>query len=279
MDSRHKCKLCSRSFTNGRALGGHMKAHLATLPLPPKPQTLTHSSFSYSSSSDSEQETLKEDDSLSYGLRENPKKTVRATDPEDRESETESKNPTRQRSKRNRKSTMLKLSFVVSTPLNAEPEPVSSVSDTSPEEDVAMSLMMLSRDKWNVATNAGPPQRSKRCCTGSETKLKKLRGKHLCHTCCKSFRSSRALGSHRTICCRQEEAQHQNNNNSIKVFECPFCYKVFGSGQALGGHKRSHLIPSSSSTVNDSIKLKQSFIDLNLPAPAEEDDLSVVSDA
>ncbi|XP_014507870.1 zinc finger protein ZAT4 [Vigna radiata var. radiata] len=281
MDNRHKCKLCSRSFTNGRALGGHMKAHLASLPLPPKPQTLTHSSsFTYSSSSDSQQHHLKEQDSLSYALRENPKKTFRVTDPEDRESETESKNPTRQRSKRNRKSAMLKLSFVVSTPLITEPEPVSSVSDTSPEEDVAMSLMMLSRDTWNVVTNAGPPQRSKRRCTGSETKLKKLRGKYLCHTCGKAFRSSRALGSHKTICCRQVEAQNQNNdNNSIKVFECPFCYKVFGSGQALGGHKRSHLIPSSSSTVNDSLKFKQTFIDLNMPAQPEEDDLSVVSDA
>lgn len=266
---RHKCKLCSRSFSNGRALGGHMKAHLATLPLPPKPH-------SYSSSSDSEQE--QEQESLNYALRENPKKSFRVADPEDRESETESRNPTRQRSKRNRKSTMPKLT----PPPHPEPEPLSSVSDTSPEEDVAMCLMMLSRDTWqeHKLANAGPPKT--RCSSGSEIKLKnKVRSKHLCHACHKSFRSSRALGSHRTLCSPRQEAQNNSiiSNNNIKVFECPFCYKLFGSGQALGGHKRSHLIPSSSSTVNHSVKLKQSFIDLNLPAPAEDDDLSVVSDA
>ncbi|TKY55453.1 Zinc finger protein ZAT9 [Spatholobus suberectus] len=291
---RHKCKLCSRSFSNGRALGGHMKAHLATLPLPPKPQTLftASASFSYSSSSDSEQE----EKALIYGLRENPKKSVKLADPEfpplapdtasvvqDRESETESKNPTRQRSKRTRKSTVPKLGFAASTPPHAEPEPVSSVSDTSPEEDVAMCLMMLSRDTWKATNNAGPAQRSKRPCSGSEIKLKRVRGKHLCDNCRKAFRSSRALGSHRSVCCPREEGENNNNNNNnnnnTKVFECPFCYKVFGSGQALGGHKRSHLIPSSSSVVNDSLKSKQSFIDLNLPAPAEDDNLSVVSDA
>lgn len=278
MEERHKCKLCSRSFTNGRALGGHMKAHLATLPLPPKITSFTCASFSCSSSSSSDsehEETLKqEQESLIYGLRENPKKSFRVADPEfspfdtasvvqDRESETESKNPTRQRSKR-KSSTMLRLSFV------SEPEPVSSVSDTSPEEDVAMCLMMLSRDTWHVPTNALPPHTSNTRCTGSQ--IKKVRGKHLCDNCGKAFRSSRALASHRSIC-------QKNNNHNNKVFECPFCYKVFGSGQALGGHKRSHLMISSSSTANDSVKFKESFIDLNLPAPAEEDDLSVVSDA
>lgn len=238
-----------------------MKAHLASLPLPLPPKL--HSCFS---SSDSEQE---------QSLRENPKKTLRILDPEDRESETESnKNPTRQRSKRNWKSTMPKLSLG-----HPEAEPLSSVSDTSPEEDVAMCLMMLSRDTWQQHKHANAATPKRRCSSGSEIK-KNVRGNHLCHKCHKSFRSSRAFGSHRNVCCPREEGQNNyNNNRSTKVFECPFCYKVFGSGQALGGHKRSHLIPSSSSTVNDSVKLKHSFIDLNLPAPAEDDDLSVVSDA
>ncbi|KAJ1390099.1 Zinc finger C2H2-type [Sesbania bispinosa] len=199
---RHKCKLCSRTFANGRALGGHMKAHLATLPLPPKPEP-------FNELADPE-----------FSLAPDTGFVV-----QDRESETESKNPTRQRSKRNRKSSLMgsqnqnleskkpKLSFMVSTPPppSTEPEPLSSVSDTSPEEDVAMCLMMLSRDKW------------------------------------------------------------RRKNNGVEVEQ---------QGQALGGHKRSHLIPSSSSIANvDSVRLKESFIDLNLPAPLEEDDLSVVSDA
>ncbi|TKY70827.1 Zinc finger protein ZAT9 [Spatholobus suberectus] len=279
---RHKCKLCSRTFANGRALGGHMKAHLATLPLPPKPQPLPEdsASFSFNSSSEHHEEAATDEKALIYGLRENPKKCFRLADPEfdtgsvvqDRESETESKNPTRRRSKRTRRPANSeepkrpKLSFMES------PEPASSVSDTSPEEDVAMCLMMLSRDRWSRSVvNNDVVVQEEEGVRSLEIKSGRVRGKHQCHSCGKTFRSSRALGSHRSIC--------EGSGNDSKIFECPFCAKVFGSGQALGGHKRSHLMPSSSSNVNDSTKLKESFIDLNLPAPPEDDDLSVLSDA
>jgi hypothetical protein len=329
---RHKCKLCSRTFGNGRALGGHMKAHLATIKSQ-KQQFTQFSSFS-SSESESEQE---EKTLINYVLRENPKKSLKIADPEfsfipdqtesvivqDRESETESKNnPTRQqRSKRNRKqnnnnsnnnnqnfqerkkskSSFMMLTTTPPPPSFNDQEPVSSVSDTSPEEDVAMCLMMLSRDKWSREMNINNVVEEEDE-EGSVEKiskvklLKRVRGKHLCENCRKSFRSSRALGSHRSVCCRNEAKNANGNRNDDKIFECPFCFKVFGSGQALGGHKRSHLmIPSSSnSTANvnananadadadgdASVRFKESFIDLNLPAPLEEeDDLSVVSDA
>ncbi|XP_020217928.1 zinc finger protein ZAT9 [Cajanus cajan] len=270
---RHKCKLCSRTFSNGRALGGHMKSHLATLPLPPKPQPCNSSSWEDEDEDEDEEKAL-----IYYGLRENPKKCFRLADPEfdtgsvvqDRESETESKNPTGRRSKRTRRPANLdqpkrpKLSFMESP----EPPALSSVSDTSPEEDVAMCLMMLSRDRWinnttHVNVNAVAAQGS------DEIKLTRVRGNHhRCHGCHKTFRSSRALDSHTSVC------QGLGNHNN-KIYQCPFCSKVFGSGQALGGHKRSHLVPSSSSNL----QLKESFIDLNLPAPADEDDLSVLSDA
>ncbi|BBH03122.1 C2H2-like zinc finger protein [Prunus dulcis] len=91
----------------------------------PKTQQLTESASSSSSSSGEEpepeqeqklQEEEEEEKGLVYGLRENPKRSFRLADPEfsfavdagsviqDRESETESKNPTRRRSKRNRRS-------------------------------------------------------------------------------------------------------------------------------------------------------------------------------
>ncbi|XP_057737198.1 zinc finger protein ZAT9-like [Arachis stenosperma] len=309
---RHRCKLCSRTFANGRALGGHMKAHLATLPLPPKPHQPPPQpqplSFEYSSSSSSSSESEHDDDDdeeKGYGLRENPKRSFRVADPEfsfpaaddatvvvqDRESETESKNKptrTRRRSNRTRKSSIINLtnkrtklmSFMESPASIATEaaEPVSSVSDTSPEEDLAMCLIMLSRDKWRKTSVEEE----------EEMKLKNkkvLRGKHhhhhrlQCDKCGKTFRSSGALGSHRSICLCDEA------DGSERIFQCPYCSKVFGSGQALGGHKRSHLLPSSSSSsppsiINANLRLKQqSFIDLNLPAPPEEDDLSVLSDA
>ncbi|XP_027338411.1 uncharacterized protein LOC113852386 [Abrus precatorius] len=65
-----------------------------------------------------------------------------------------------------------------------------------------------------------------------------------------------------------------------KGHECPICLKVFPSGQALGGHKRSHLAGGSESTRNcqsQTIVLEEAtpeirdFFDLNLPASTEED--------
>ncbi|GAV85062.1 zf-C2H2_6 domain-containing protein [Cephalotus follicularis] len=321
---RHSCKLCTRTFANGRALGGHMKAHLATLPLPPKThQQLTELASSSSSSSGGEEEEQREDKnmgieekSLVYGLRENPKKSFRFADPEfsfaaaaaavdsgsvvvqDRESETESRNPTRRRSKRNRvlnvrdnigiiKPKLKKPSWVDS---QAEPEPVSSVSDSSPEEDVAMCLMMLSRDVWMRNNDEQVEEDNEILVEGSEAKIKvsKFRGKNRCDKCNKVFRSSQALGSHRRICFEGAKVVIGTNE---RIFECPFCCKVFGSGQALGGHKRSHLLAASSTSaaaaaavvaataLATSSKIYNNLIDLNLPAPLEDDQFSVVSDA
>ncbi|XP_010259244.1 PREDICTED: uncharacterized protein LOC104598750 [Nelumbo nucifera] len=62
-----------------------------------------------------------------------------------------------------------------------------------------------------------------------------------------------------------------------KGHECPICFKVFSSGQALGGHKRSHLIGGSEARGNQTIVIQQQLpeirdlLDLNLPAPIEED--------
>ncbi|KAK9275432.1 hypothetical protein L1049_022697 [Liquidambar formosana] len=328
---RHKCKLCSRSFANGRALGGHMRSHLATLPIPPKIHQLSDrtDSASFSSSSSSEEENRaekevekeeeeeeeEEEKGLVYGLRENPKRSFKLADPEfsftvdagsivqDRESETESRNPTRKRSKRNRKvgitvefNQMMnlekrpKLKRPSSAESQTEPEPVSSVSDTSPEEDVAMCLMMLSRDKW----------------MGKEIEEDESDGeKYKCETCRKVFPTYQALGGHRashkkTRSCFQDESESRNAANIAvigskkKIHECPFCYKVFGSGQALGGHKRSHLLVSSTTTTIAAAaavaaatnigKFGESLIDLNLPAPMEDEAVSqlegsAVSDA
>ncbi|XVF52614.1 hypothetical protein PTKIN_Ptkin05aG0032300 [Pterospermum kingtungense] len=338
---KHKCKLCARTFSNGRALGGHMKGHLATHHLPPKKTQHQHqpggdpteSASSSSSSSGEEQEQDKsrevvvvEEKSLGYGLRENPKKSFRFADPEfsfaadsgavvvqDRESETESRNPTRRRSKRNRKvganaitSTeeiikkpkLLKKPSLVESP--TESEPVSSVSDTPPVEDVAMCLMMLSRDVWKGNNNVVEHKPVKLLLEESEeielnnnnNNNNKIRGKYRCGKCKKGFRSFDALDEHKRVCCACEAKNAGKvSNNDSKIFECPFCYRVFGSGQALGGHKRSHLLAAADASASassnaaaaaaaaNSSKFDNNLIDLNLPAPVEDDEFSVVSDA
>ncbi|GFZ01158.1 C2H2-like zinc finger protein [Actinidia rufa] len=234
---RYKCKLCSKAFANGRALGGHMRSHLANLPSPPKTQQKqlidgTESTESASSLSSSERES--EEKGLVYGLRENPKKSFKVVDPEflesvvqDRESETESpKNPTRQRrSKRTR---------TMREPGSTELEPVSSVSDTSPEEDIALCLMMLSRDTWSSSDDV------------SELRPSQTR-KYLCETCGKVFNSFQALGGHRTSHKKEDLSEPKRRGGTPigdqKIHERPICYKVFGSGQALGGHKEIPLSP------------------------------------
>ncbi|XP_022772564.1 zinc finger protein ZAT9-like [Durio zibethinus] len=320
---KHKCKFCARTFSNGRALGGHMKGHLTNHPLPPKSfqnqlRDRVEAASSSSSSSGEEQEIQEEksrevveEKSLVYGLRENPKKSFRFADPEfsfavdsgsvvqDRESESESRNPTRRRSKRNRKMginatgteeikkpKLLRKPSLVESP--TEPEPVSSVSDTPPEEHVAMCLMMLSRAVWksnNVEQKSAElleeSEEIKLNNNNSEFSKKKIHGKHRCGKCKKTFRSFDTLGEHKRVCCGAKNAGKAVNDSNI--FECPFCYRVFGSGQALGGHKRSHLLAAASSsntaTAANSTKFENNLIDLNLPAPLEDDEFSVLSDA
>ncbi|XVF22759.1 hypothetical protein REPUB_Repub12eG0198600 [Reevesia pubescens] len=355
---KHKCKLCFKSFANGRALGGHMRSHMLNLPIPPKveeheppevsPNQLSEESEAASASywlSSSEEEG--EEKGQFYGLRENPKRSIRMVDPEfvdaagsvvlqDRESETESsKNPTRRRSKRTRKilehhpqnhhqqqeeTKMLKVNNnnqVSKSESWVEPEPVSSISDTTTEEDVAFCLMMLSRDQWKSKVNQveEEEEETEREKSMEETdeseeyfKLSKAnrttRGKYKCETCNKVFKSYQALGGHRASHKKikaYSPATHETellepekvgtcSMTEKKIHECPVCFRVFSSGQALGGHKRSHVTGQVVATTTQTIpvksskKLGDSLIDLNLPAPMDDDDvsqieLSAVSDA
>ncbi|CAN1258944.1 Zinc finger protein ZAT9 [Linum perenne] len=238
-----------------------MKAHFhptttAAFPLPPKspttPRRRSHdldatessSSSSYSSPADPE---------FSF--------SAAAAVVQDRESETESRNPTRRRSKRTRKPGEGVLQGWASD------SPVSSVSDASPaDEDVAMCLVMLSRDvNWR------------------SQKKKKRRFNNVV-----DFEEA-----------KEEEEEEEEVHGLIttdveeKIFQCPYCFKVFGSGQALGGHKRSHLSGTGTSSAatrvdppllprsTDRSEKTCSLWDLNLPAAEEEEEeeFSVVSDA
>ncbi|KAK8672560.1 hypothetical protein V6N13_110925 [Hibiscus sabdariffa] len=100
---KHKCKLCAQTFSNGKALGGHMKGHLANHPLPPKTthhhqqlSNRTDSSSSPSSSSgEYKRKVGRQWQKTSLWVMVDSRSVV-----QDRESETESRNPTRRRSKR-----------------------------------------------------------------------------------------------------------------------------------------------------------------------------------
>ncbi|CAA2977543.1 zinc finger ZAT9-like [Olea europaea subsp. europaea] len=131
-----------------------------------------------------------------------------------------------------------------------------------------------------------------------------------CTHCHKAFSSYQALGGHRAShkklkgCCTPNNENRLDNDqilpnqssngklmidifamksesevkNISKDFKCPICFKVFASGQALGGHKRSHLIREEKTNPSTVIEKQEpipagirDFLDLNLPAPVEED--------
>ncbi|XP_044502083.1 zinc finger protein ZAT4-like [Mangifera indica] len=359
---KHACKLCLKSFSNGRALGGHMRSHMLNLPVPPRQREEEEEERANRVSDDTESTSSSDEEEggggelekgVFHGLRENPKRSIRLVDSEfsfaldagsvvlqDRESETESsKNPTRRRSKRTRKLdyqyhhherqqrqeqemvNRFKFNKLSKTESWAEPEPVSSISDTTTEEDVAFCLMMLSRDKWKRKEQQQQRRRHEvqeeeeeeeaeksmeETDESDQFKSSKQRsrgGKYKCDTCKKVFKSYQALGGHRASHkkikfyspTQEPEIDQENAGTSTsvpmvdrKIHECPVCFRVFSSGQALGGHKRTHvtgLVTTTTSTpARSSSKLGENLIDLNLPAPIDDDDinqieLSAVSDA
>lgn len=144
------------------------------------------------------------------------------------------------------------------------------------------------------------------------------RGKFECTSCNKIFHSYQALGGHRAshkklkgcFASRIESSENSietqlspdpitegklmkkseyvvHNEAEVKTVrvckkskghECPICFKVFPSGQALGGHKRSHMSGGSESTRNfqtvvleEPVQEVRDFLDLNLPATTEEE--------
>ncbi|KAL8542801.1 hypothetical protein ACS0TY_003617 [Phlomoides rotata] len=239
----HKCKLCFRNFANGKALGGHMRAHMMA-------------------TKKKEEDRVPEFQSSSSQEDDDPKESQISVDQESSQDEAESS----RRSKRARK-------YSDKFPMNNEisHSPLSSISEIiTPDEDVAYCLMMMSRDKWGRENDD----------FGAEKVDKsKVKGKYRCETCCRSFRSYQALGGHRASH-NKIKVNAAPPEEEDKIHECPFCNRVFASGQALGGHKRSHYIAAPTIQPNlDTIKqisrnCENLDIDLNLPAPIDDDDIT-----
>ena len=73
------------------------------------------------------------------------------------------------------------------------------------------------------------------------------------------------------------EVETVNESKKSKGHECPICLKVFPCGQALGGHKRSHMVGGFESRSFQTIVLQEpvaeirDFLDLNLLAATKEE--------
>ncbi|XVE63874.1 hypothetical protein DITRI_Ditri07aG0056500 [Diplodiscus trichospermus] len=272
MDEKHRiCKICNRRFANGKAMGGHMRSHLAKLPIPPKLNLPSSSSTppkniinspppSALSCPTSEVNHMQPYGSINHEISSEVKSPS---------------NPTQRRSKRIRKFA----SNMVGSSSNSVSFVVVPVSDeTVSSEEAAMCLLMLANDKWipnsnqeqkevdvelldldfDDETNDESNGDNLICVTKSKTQ------KYKCETCNKVFKSHQALGGHRT------GHNYKSSGYGQRRFECPFCDKVFESGQALGGHKKSHFsyLPVAPNKIS---RKSVELFDLNLPASDDEE--------
>ncbi|XP_044467226.1 zinc finger protein ZAT9-like [Mangifera indica] len=256
MEKHRICKICNKRFANGKAMGGHMRSHLAKLPIPPNP----HKSQSSSSS-------------LSIHSFKDRMQIYRSVN---REAES-SRNPTKRTSKRRRKATVEVGSRY---PCEDEPESVSSVTENFPVQEIAMCLLMLSRDKWPHPEEEKLKVNNQKYKYGDESHT---RNKYKCKTCKKEFQSYQALGghkaSHKKIKIHLKGSLEEGNDVTLldaRVFKCPICNKVFESGQALGGHKKVHFTYLSVSPKDSSSKSGEKILDLNLPAPEGDSEVCQV---
>ncbi|GMH21660.1 hypothetical protein Nepgr_023502 [Nepenthes gracilis] len=231
---KHRCNLSFRKFVNGRSLGGPTRSDMMNpratppkseehSPPPPPPSSTQHQEYdtesaASTSSSSSSLEEENDEKGLSYGMREKRKRSDVLVDRgssfaaaagssslvfQDSESEAESsKIPTRRRSNYHRRSAIDRHHGQIKT--NEEMEPRRPVPELTPEENAALSLMMLSRDKWpdhndnkwkKIRRDVKDMEDSDDLLNFSE--IPRNRWKYICESCNKAFKSHHALGGHR----------------------------------------------------------------------------------
>ncbi|GLU20906.1 hypothetical protein SLE2022_370820 [Rubroshorea leprosula] len=290
MDNKRKiCKICNRAFANGKAMGGHMRSHLAKHPAPPKPNPTPLPTPDYPTRSSP----------ISPFYSSSETSPPEKSDLADGESDTESSpktstNLTRTRSKRRPKFVVNAVQVQLSS-AHPEPESVNSFSEAFPDDEVAMCLLKLKRDKWSKEFKKEVIKRGREeendqqeedenvSFLVTSARSAKSQYKYKCRICKKRFRSHQALGGHKASHKNSKkydpdegESGYVNGYMNQRNFECPFCDKVFESGQALGGHKKVHFsyltvvkkIPEKSET-------QHSFLDLNR-FPEEDEEVSQV---
>ncbi|XP_076921414.1 uncharacterized protein LOC143582812 [Bidens hawaiensis] len=343
----HICVLCDKSFPSGRSLGGHMKSHhhghdddnnlknnncLVVLDKLCKECGKGFQSWkalfghmkchSEKVSNKHHKKNMNQDSWTSHSDNENSgAKSSRIK-------------KSRSRNKRMKRYTVTSATVTTTTTITTASSSISmngnhnnnnhastsivSEIEQDQESEIAMCLMMLSRDegKWGNSSafvsltkvEGKKVAQSQIIVDDLETivtkndefddKLESSKRKFECMTCNKSFHSYQALGGHKAshkklkegLDSKPEEDDNTIENKSFfdhnqpatKLHECPICFKVFSSGQALGGHKRSHMIAEAKLSqqasmnliekVNEPVREVRGFIDLNmLPDTMEED--------
>ncbi|XP_051120994.1 zinc finger protein ZAT4 isoform X2 [Andrographis paniculata] len=247
----HKCTKCGKAFNSVRAMYGHMKSH--------------------STKSKPHDDGNGNEESLSLGL--------------------DGLCPVRGKRSRIRYSNAPNLSI---SGFNASASAGSSFEDV---EEVAKCLMMLSRGECEEFSDDDGSEyyganSSYKGNEGSDHKMSKVfarkRGRNcdeaLLDSCndSKRKRFSAARYDPKLDLTGNLVEQEKAGTSKSKEHECPVCFKLFTSGQALGGHKRAHYNGLNESKMNKESEVSAdvcNLLDLNHPAMAAEEGANVKREA
>ncbi|XP_077226527.1 zinc finger protein ZAT2-like [Tasmannia lanceolata] len=190
---------------------------------------------------------------------------------------------------------------------NQPPSPIPKLTDE--DHEAATCLVMLANgvttsDMSRFWVDRCLPESGDSFWEPSETadaadvgRLETLNCRFECSSCKRVFGSHQALGGHRAshknvkgcyaIARKEgedEDGGGERGEGKVKVSEenmvmglehkCSICLRVFSSGQALGGHKRFHWEKGDEYGLSCSSTTKGCGLDLNLPAPVENEESS-----
>ncbi|XP_039034689.1 zinc finger protein ZAT4-like [Hibiscus syriacus] len=327
------CKYCNKGYPSGKSLGGHIRTHMnnensaeaggqsATYDLRENPKKNKRLSESGNGSLLKEMMICKECGKGFHSLKalcghmachsEKERTVHKFEDHWDSHSDTETSTvPGRsRRSRRIRCKTsgvhQVQVHSNDSVCLPNGSSSASEIEDQQEQAEVAVCLMMLSRDSSgckkglnafadssyynSVVLDAKSSSIDVRIVECKKLKVRSRSGKNVSKFKCVKTEvgdnqaDSFANGSFHTQMTGTKVTKFSNGNSEKRLVskknkghECPFCCRVFKSGQALGGHKRSHFVGGSEETTlvtqQDSPETPlPALIDLNLPAPVEED--------
>ncbi|KAK4285157.1 hypothetical protein QN277_001892 [Acacia crassicarpa] len=287
------CMICKRWFASGKAVGGHMKAHFVKLPIPPKPAPISPIADQVPSKvykvdvngGSSSTHQCPEQNFHPMNHQDFAERDLKLVDDDQGSAESDQSYMTRKRFKRS----FRKIDDPTTRELIMWPPSKTKVDeDNNPKQtglifdscfpalDAALTLMLLSKEKWPQGKELSIKKKQKVKDNENEQEDSYAEdhsnggGRPLeCEMGTKVFGSYQALGghkaSHKKFIKNDEwevdgEFDEENGDDVLedpKLFKCPHCSKVLGSSQGLGRHKKIHFPNAMKFGAND--------IDLNSP--------------
>ncbi|KAG5409189.1 hypothetical protein IGI04_005508 [Brassica rapa subsp. trilocularis] len=283
-EKKHICCACGKSFTSGKALGGHKSLHMLQTrkisTVRPKmvsagdergefermERSFASSSSPISTDDDDDDDGDDDDDHWELENVVDLKESVKV-------SWTTGKRARRSALKIDESDIDARNLLVLATTAEAVDLDVVGTSDSLSGEEV---MTKKKKKKKRLSEMEKEPSQLEVVVGGADEEGGGAREKHVCVTCNKSFTSYQALGGHRASHNKVKvlENHHarangealllgteamitglgsaQGPNTSLSSIEdhvCNKCHKSFPTGQALGGHKRRHWTGPASSEV------------------------------